>query len=63
MNKSKEVLLDVIDNYIEEMEVYSDGLQSKAYSERIKKLLLSAMKETVYKLKLATKDLKNEMEK
>ena len=63
MNRSKEVLFGVINNYIEEMEVYSDGLQSKAYSERINKLLLSSMKETIYKLKLACKDLKKEMQK
>ena len=63
MNKSKEVLFGVIDNYIEEMEVYSDGLQNEAYSERIKKALLSNMKETLYKLKLACKDLKKEMQR
>ena len=63
MNRSKEVLFDIIDGYTEDIELYATVLRNNIADEKRKKEILSEMEETAGKLMLACKDLKKEMEK
>ena len=65
MNRSKEVLLDLIEDYTADIEHNADLLRYRIYrisGERIKQAI-SEMEETAGKLMLACKDLKKEMER
>ena len=62
MNRSKEVLFDIIDGYTEDIELYAAVLRNNIADEKRKKEILSEMEETAGKLMLACKDLKKEMQ-
>lgn len=62
MNKSKEVLLDLIDDYVADIDYNADLLRYKIPGERVKQAI-SEMEELAGKLMLACRDLKKEMQK
>ena len=62
MNKSKEVLLDLIDDYASDIEHKAELLRYRIPGERTKQVI-SEMEEVAGKLMLACKDLKKEMER
>ena len=62
MNRSKEVLLDLIDDYAADIEHNAELLRYRIPGKRTKQVI-SEMEETAGKLMLACKDLKKEMER
>ena len=62
MNRSKEVLYDLIDDYATNIEHNAELLRYRIPGERTKQVI-SEIEETAGKLMLACKDLKKEMEK
>ena len=58
VKKGKEVLEDLIDNYIEDLCIYDKAFKNPILN---KKLILSNMEETAYKLRLACADLRKEI--
>lgn len=59
--KSKEVLEDLISDYIEDLDLYDAGFKNPLLDKKRKIEILSNMEETAYKLRLACADLRKEI--
>ena len=59
--KNKEVLEDLISDYIEDLDLYDAGFKNPLLDKKRKIEILSNMEETAYKLRLACADLKKEI--
>lgn len=57
-NKNREILEDLISNYIEDLYIYNAVFKNPILD---KKLILPNMEETAYKLRLACADLRKEI--
>ena len=60
-NKNKEVLEDLISDYIEDLDLYDAGFKNPLLDKKRKIEILSNMEETAYKLRLACADLRKEI--
>ena len=61
VKKSKEVLEDLISDYIEDLDLYDAGFKNPLLDKKRKIEILSNMEETAYKLHLACADLRKEI--
>ncbi len=59
--KDKEVLEDLISDYIEDLDLYDAGFKNPLLDKKRKIEMLSNMEETAYKLRLACADLRKEI--
>lgn len=59
--KNKEVLEDLITDYIEDLYLYDAGFKNPLLDKKRKIEILSNMEETAYKLRLACADLRKEI--
>ena len=60
-NKGKEVLEDLISDYIEDLDLYDAGFRNPLLDKKRKIEILSNMEEAAYKLHLACADLRKEI--
>ena len=60
-SKNKEVLEDLISDYIEDLDLYNAGFKNPLLGKKRKIEMLSNMEETAYKLRLACADLRKEI--
>ena len=60
-NKNKDVLEDLISDYIEDLDLYDAGFRNPLLDKKRKLEILSNMEETAYKLRLACADLRKEI--
>ena len=60
-NKGKEVLEDLITDYIEDLDLYDAGFRNPLLDKKRKLEILSNMEETAYKLRLACANLRKEI--
>ena len=60
-NKNREIIEDLISNYIEDLDLYDAGFRSQLPDKKRKLEILSNMEETAYKLRLACADLRKEI--
>ena len=61
VKKGKEVLEDLISDYIEDLDLYDAGFKNPLLDKKRKIEILSNMEETAYKLRLACADLRKEI--
>ena len=61
MNKNKEIIEDLITDYIEDLDLYNAGFKNTLLDKKRKIEILSNMEETAYKLRLACADLRKEI--
>ena len=61
MNKNKEIIEDLITDYIEDLDLYNAGFKNPLLDKKRKIEMLSNMEETAYKLRLACADLRKEI--
>ena len=61
MNKNKEILEDLISDYIEDLNLYYAGFRNPLLDKKRKLEILYNMEETAYKLHLACADLRKEI--
>ena len=61
MNKNKEIIEDLITDYIEDLDLYNAGFKNTLLDKKRKIEMLSNMEETAYKLRLACADLRKEI--
>ena len=61
MSKNKDVLEDLITDYIEDLDLYDAGFKNPLLDKKRKTEILSNMEETAYKLRLACADLRKEI--
>ena len=61
MSKNKDVLEDLITDYIEDLDLYDAGFRNPLLDKKRKLEILSNMEETAYKLRLACADLRKEI--
>ena len=59
--KNKDVLEDLITDYIEDLDLYDAGFKNPLLDKKRKIEILSNMEETAYKLRLACADLRKEI--
>jgi hypothetical protein len=59
--KAKEVLEDLISDYIEDLDLYDAGFRNPLLDKKRKLEILSNMEETAYKLHIACADLRKEI--
>ena len=60
-SRNKEVLEDLISDYIEDLDLYDAGFKNPLLDKKRKIEILSNMEETAYKLRLACADLRKEI--
>ena len=61
MNKNKEIIEDLISDYIEDLDLYDAGFKNPLLDKKRKTEILSNMEETAYKLHLACENLRQEI--
>ena len=61
MNKNKEIIEDLITDYIEDLDLYDAGFKNSLLDKKRKLEILSNMEETAYKLHRACADLRKEI--
>ena len=61
MNKNKEIIEDLISDYIEDLDLYDAGFKNPLLDKKRKTEILSNMEETAYKLHLACENLRKEI--
>ena len=57
-NKNREIIEDLISDYIEDLDLYDAGFRNPILD---KKLILPNIEETAYKLRMACADLRKEI--
>lgn len=60
-NKNREIIEDLITDYIEDLDLYDAGFKNPLLDKKRKLEILSNMEETAYKLHIACKDLRKEI--
>ena len=60
-NKNREIMEDLITDYIEDLDLYYAGFRNPLLDKKRKLEILSNMEETAYKLHIACKDLRKEI--
>ena len=60
-NKNREIIEDLITDYIEDLDLYDAGFKNPLLDKKRKIEILSNMEETAYKLHLACADLRKEI--
>ena len=60
-NKNREIMEDLITDYIEDLDLYNAGFKNPLLDKKRKIEMLSNMEEIAYKLRLACADLRKEI--
>ena len=60
-NKNREIMEDLITDYIEDLDLYDAGFKNPLLDKKRKIEMLSNMEEIAYKLRLACADLRKEI--
>ena len=60
-NKNREIIEDLISDYIKDLDLYNAGFKNPLLDKKRKIEMLSNMEETAYKLRLACADLRKEI--
>ena len=61
MNKNREIIEDLITDYIEDLDLYDAGFRNPLLDKKRKLEILSNMEKTAYKLHIACEDLRKEI--